>query len=31
MKAIYINLDPYLAAFAAWIKGGKVGPAPAGA
>ena len=28
MKAIYINLDPYLAAFAAWIKGGKSGPAP---
>jgi len=28
MKAIYINLDPYLAAFAAWLKGGKVGPAP---
>lgn len=28
MKAIYINLDPYLAAFAAWIKGGKVGDAP---
>lgn len=28
MKAIYINLDPMLAAFAAWIKGGKVGPAP---
>ena len=28
MKAIYINLDPYLAAFAAWIAGGKVGPAP---
>jgi hypothetical protein len=30
MKAIYINIDPYLAAFAAWIKGGKVGPAPSG-
>lgn len=30
MKAIYINLDPYLAAFAAWIKGGKSGPAPSG-
>jgi hypothetical protein len=28
MKAIYINLDPYIAAFAAWIKGGKSGPAP---
>lgn len=28
MKAIYINLDPYLAAFAAWLKGGKVGPVP---
>ena len=28
MKAIYINLDPYLAAFAAWINGGKVGTAP---
>lgn len=28
MKAIYINLDPYLAAFAAWLKGGKAGPAP---
>jgi hypothetical protein len=28
MKAIYINLDPYLAAFAAWLKGGKVGDAP---
>ena len=28
MKAIYINLDPYLAAFAAWLKGGKVGPKP---
>ena len=28
MKAVYINLDPYLAAFAAWIKGGKVGDAP---
>ena len=28
MKAVYINLDPYLAAFAAWIKGGKSGPAP---
>jgi len=28
MKAIYINLDPYLAAFAAWLKGGKSGPAP---
>lgn len=28
MRAIYINLDPYLAAFAAWIKGGKVGDAP---
>lgn len=30
MKAIYINLDPYLAAFAAWLKGGKSGPAPSG-
>lgn len=29
MKAIYINLDPYLAAFAAWLKGGKSGPPPA--
>ena len=28
MKAIYINLDPYLAAFAAWVAGGKSGPAP---
>lgn len=28
MKAIYINLDPYLAAFAAWLKGGKVGTKP---
>ena len=28
MKAIYINLDPYLAAFATWLKGGKSGPAP---
>lgn len=28
MKAIYINLDPYLAAFAAWLKGGRSGPAP---
>lgn len=28
MKAIYINLDPYLAAFAAWLKGGKSGPKP---
>ena len=28
MKAIYINLDPYLAAFAAWLKGGKSGTAP---
>ena len=28
MKAVYINLDPYLAAFAAWLKGGKSGPAP---
>ena len=28
MKAIYINLDPDLAACAAWIKGGKVGDAP---
>ena len=28
MKAIYINIDPYLAAFAAWLKGGKVGPKP---
>lgn len=30
MKAIYINIDPYLAAFAAWLKGGKSGPAPTG-
>ena len=30
MKTIYINLDPYLAAFAAWLNGGKVGPAPSG-
>jgi hypothetical protein len=30
MKAIYINLDPYLVAFAAWFKGGKSGPAPSG-
>ena len=28
MKAIYINIDPYLAAVAAWLKGGKSGPAP---
>jgi hypothetical protein len=28
MRAIYINLDPYIAAFAAWIKGGKSGDAP---
>lgn len=28
MKAVYINLDPYLAAFGAWLKGGKSGPAP---
>lgn len=28
MKAIYINLDPYLAAFAAWLKGGKSGDPP---
>ena len=28
MKAIYINLDPYFAVFAAWLKGGRVGPAP---
>lgn len=28
MKAIYINLDPYLAAVAAWLKGGRSGPAP---
>lgn len=28
MKAIYINLDPYLAAFAAWLAGGKVGTKP---
>ena len=28
MKAIYINIDPYLAAFAAWLKGGKVGTKP---
>ena len=28
MKAIYINLDPYLAAVAAWIKAGKPGTTP---
>ena len=28
MKAIYINLDPYLAAIAAWLNDGKVGTAP---
>lgn len=28
MKAIYLNIDPYLAAFAAWLKGGKVGTKP---
>ena len=28
MKAIYINLDPYLAAFAAWLKAGKPGTVP---
>ena len=28
MKAIYINIDPYIAAFAAWVKSGEVGPAP---
>ena len=28
MKAIYINLDPYLAAFAEWVAGGKSGTAP---
>ena len=28
MKAIYINLDPYLAAFAAWLKAGKPGTKP---
>ena len=26
MKAIYINLDPYIAAFAAWIKDNPVDP-----
>lgn len=26
MKAIYINLDPYLAAFAAWLKANPVDP-----
>jgi hypothetical protein len=26
MKAIYINLDPYLAAFAAWIKANPLDP-----
>ena len=26
MKAIYLNLDPYLAAFAAWFKGANVDP-----
>lgn len=28
MKAIYLNLDPYLATFAAWLKAGKPGDAP---
>lgn len=28
MKAIYINLDAYLAPLVAWIKAGKVGDAP---
>lgn len=28
MKAIYINLDPYLAAFAAWLKAGNPGTVP---
>ena len=28
MKAIYINLDPYLARIAAWINAGKPGTAP---
>jgi len=28
MKVICINLDPYLAAFAAWLKGGKSGDPP---
>ena len=28
MKAIYINFDPYLQAFAAWIKAGKPGTVP---
>ena len=28
MKAIYINLDPYLAQIAAWINAGKPGTAP---
>ena len=26
MKAIYINLDPYLTKFAAWLKGVRVDP-----
>lgn len=28
MKAIYINFDPYLQAFADWLNAGKPGPAP---
>lgn len=28
MKAIYINLDPYLQAFADWLNAGKPGDAP---
>ena len=28
MKAVYINLDPYLQAFANWINAGKSGDAP---
>ena len=28
MKAIYLNIDPYLAAFAAWLKAGKPGTVP---
>ena len=28
MKAIYLNLDPYLAAVAAWLNAGKPGTAP---
>lgn len=28
MKAIYINIDPYLAEYAAWLKAGKPGTVP---